>query len=68
MTKTSGNKRVPNKPTFEQREGLVSLPSQLRHPLLDTEKAVSDEADALYMLGACASFVSYLIAKTKQDD
>lgn len=37
----------------------------IRHPLLDEGDANVDEADALYMFGACAAFVSYLIAKAR---
>lgn len=35
----------------------------LRHSLSDVAEANVDETDALFMLGACASFVSYLIRK-----
>jgi hypothetical protein len=35
----------------------------IRHALLDDSTAKVDETDALFMLGACAAFVSYLIAK-----
>lgn len=35
----------------------------VRHALVLNDKANVDEADALLMLGACASFVSYLIAR-----
>jgi hypothetical protein len=37
----------------------------IRHPLVDDAKAKVDEADALFMIGACASFVSYMIHKAK---
>lgn len=37
----------------------------LRHPLLNDAKANVDESDALFMIGARASFVSYLIGKTR---
>lgn len=37
----------------------------LRHPLLEKAEARIDETDALFMIGACASFVSYMINKAK---
>lgn len=38
----------------------------LRHPLIDDEKAQVDDSDALFMIGACASFCSYLVAKGRK--
>jgi len=35
-----------------------------RHALVFDESAAVDEVDALFMLGACASFVSYLLARS----
>ena len=35
----------------------------VRHALVFADEAQVDEADALFMLGACASFVSYLLAR-----
>jgi hypothetical protein len=37
----------------------------IRHPLIDGPLANVDETDALFMIGACASFVSYLIGKAR---
>jgi len=37
----------------------------IRHALLDDSTAKVDEADAVFMLGACAAFVSYLINKAR---
>jgi hypothetical protein len=37
----------------------------IRHALLDDSAAKVDETDALFMLGACAAFVSYLISKAR---
>jgi hypothetical protein len=37
----------------------------IRHALLDDGAAKVDETDALFMLGACAAFVSYLINKAR---
>jgi hypothetical protein len=38
----------------------------IRHALLDEPVARVDETDALYLLGSCAAFVSYLINKARQ--
>ena len=48
---------------FEKLYGFASDEQGIRHALLDSDKAKVDESDALYMLGACAAFVSYLIRK-----
>jgi hypothetical protein len=48
---------------FSALYGYASDEKGIRHSLLDQDAANVDEADALFMLGACASFVSYLIAK-----
>jgi hypothetical protein len=45
--------------------GFTSDESGIRHALLEKGDADVDETDALFMLGACASFVSYLIGKGK---
>ncbi|MDR7148032.1 AbiJ-NTD4 domain-containing protein [Rhizobium sp. BE258] len=37
----------------------------LRHSLMDKDASEVDETDALFMLGACSAFVSYLISKAK---
>ncbi|MDI3562541.1 hypothetical protein [Bradyrhizobium sp. Arg816] len=37
----------------------------IRHALLDDSAAKVDETDALFMFGACAAFVSYLIGKAR---
>lgn len=49
---------------FEKLYGYTNDEDGIRHALSDEEARV-DEVDALFMLGACASFVSYLIAKSK---
>jgi hypothetical protein len=51
------------KSAFEKLYGYTNDESGIRHALLD-EGARVDEVDAIFMLGACASFVSYLIAKS----
>lgn len=45
--------------------GYTSDEKGIRHPLLDSDQAKVDEADAIFMIGACASFVSYLINKSQ---
>lgn len=42
----------------------TSAEQGLRHPLLDDPTAAVDEADAMFMFGACATFVTYLIRKS----
>jgi hypothetical protein len=44
--------------------GYTSDEKGIRHSLLDDEAAV-DQADAQFMFGACAAFVSYLIGKAR---
>jgi hypothetical protein len=39
----------------------------IRHALLDDSTAKVDEADAMFMLGACAAFVSYLLNKARSN-
>lgn len=46
--------------------GFASDEKGIRHPLIDDDTANVDETDALFMLGACASFVSYLIGKGRR--
>lgn len=48
---------------FDRLYGWTSDEKGIRHPLLNEGDANVSEADALFMLGACASFVSLLIAK-----
>ena len=45
--------------------GFTSDEKGIRHALLEDGDARVDESDAQFMLGACASFVSYLIAKSR---
>jgi hypothetical protein len=51
---------------FRSLYGFTSDEKGIRHPLLDKPGAQVDETDALYMLGSCAAFVSYLINKARQ--
>ena len=48
---------------FEKIYGYTNDEKGIRHPLLESAGAKVDEADAVYMLGTCAAFVSYLIAR-----
>jgi hypothetical protein len=51
------------KAAFGNLYGYTSDEEGIRHALVFQQEAKVDEADALFMLGACASFVSYLIAR-----
>jgi hypothetical protein len=51
---------------FSQLYNYTSDEKGIRHPLLDKPGAQVDETDALYMLGSCAAFISYLINKARQ--
>jgi hypothetical protein len=50
---------------FGNLYGFSSDESGIRHPLLELPAANVDETDALFMIGACAAFVSYLINKSR---
>jgi hypothetical protein len=50
---------------FGNLYGYTSDERGIRHPLLDDGTAKVDETDALFMIGACAAFVSYLIGKAR---
>jgi hypothetical protein len=50
---------------FGNLYGFTSDEKGIRHPLLEKPDAQVDETDALYMLGSCAAFVSYLINKAR---
>jgi hypothetical protein len=50
---------------FQSIYGYTSDEEGIRHSLLDDPQANVDEADALFMIGACASFASYLINKAR---
>jgi hypothetical protein len=51
---------------FGSLYGFTSDEKGIRHALLDKPGAEVDETDALYMVGSCAAFVSYLINKARQ--
>jgi hypothetical protein len=48
---------------FEKLYGYASDEHGVRHALVFGDEVLVDEVDALFMLGACASFVSYLLAR-----
>lgn len=52
------------KKALSELYGYTSDENGIRHSLLDNPQAKVDQTDALFMLGACASFVSYLLART----
>lgn len=51
------------KDAFSKLYGWTNDEKGIRHPLLEKATAAVDEVDAIYMLGACAAFVSYLIRR-----
>jgi len=65
-------KNYPLHPAFKKAlselYGFTSDENGIRHSLLDKSSAAVEEADALFMLGACASFVSYLLSRTRPKD
>jgi hypothetical protein len=50
---------------FNSIYGYTNDEKGIRHSLLDSSAPKVDETDALFMIGACASFVSYLIGKAR---
>ena len=63
---TRGHLHGSLKAAFCSLYGYSSDEKGVRHALVFREEAQVDEADALFMLGACASFVSYLLARGSQ--
>jgi hypothetical protein len=51
---------------FSNLYGFTSDEQGIRHSLLEKGEAEVDAVDAQYMLGACAAFVSYLLARARQ--
>jgi hypothetical protein len=45
--------------------GYTSNEQGIRHALLEAGAPAVDETDALFMIGACAAFVSYMINKAR---
>lgn len=56
------------KDAFIKLYGYTSDEQGLRHPLLDREKAKVGRDEAVFMLGACAFFASFLWRKHKAGD
>jgi hypothetical protein len=54
------------KTAFGALYGYTSDEEGVRHSLVFQKEAQVDEADALFMLGVCASFVSYLLTREAQ--
>jgi hypothetical protein len=52
------------KAAFGSLYGYSSNEEGVRHALVFGDEAQVDEADALFVLGACASFVSYILARS----
>jgi hypothetical protein len=50
---------------FLKLYGYTSDEKGIRHSLVDAPKSPADETDAIFMIGACASFVSYLVARAR---
>lgn len=53
---------------FGQLYGYTSEEGGIRHPMLEKDAPQVDETDALFMLGACASFVTYLTNRARQSN
>ena len=53
------------KKAFGALYGYTSDQEGIRHPLLEEGAPQVTEADALFMLGACASFVTYMITRAR---
>lgn len=53
------------KAAFNSLYGYTSDEQGIRHAHLNEPSSKPDEADALFMIGACAAFVSYLINKAR---
>lgn len=52
---------------FQKLYGYTSDEQGVRHALLDESSARVDSAEAIFMLGACAAFVSYLCRTCEQE-
>ena len=50
---------------FDKLYGYTSDEQGIRHALLEAGAPAVDEIDALFMIGACAAFVSYMINKAR---
>jgi hypothetical protein len=63
LNKLTGSTNIHGgmKKAFLALYGYTSNEQGIRHALLEADAPSVDEADALFMIGACAAFVSYLI-------
>lgn len=62
------NMHAAMKEGFKKLYGFTSDENGIRHPLLENDQAAVDEVDAQFMLGACASFCSYLASRYRELD
>jgi hypothetical protein len=64
LTVVERNHHLPSsrRAAFQTRDGSTRDEKGVRHALQFGDASIA-EADALFMLGACASFVSYLLAR-----
>lgn len=53
------------KDAFRKLYGYSSDEEGVRHALVFQDSSAADETDALFMLGACAAFVSYLLTRAQ---
>jgi hypothetical protein len=51
---------------FDSLYGYTSDEQGVRHAMLEADQPAVDETDALFMIGACAAFVSYMINKARK--
>lgn len=64
MLEMKGRIHPALKKGFESIYAYTSDEKGIRHALLDKGDAAVDEADALFMLGAASTFVTYLLSKS----
>lgn len=62
---TKGHLHGGLKSAFNKLYGYSSNEEGVRHALVFQDGPAVDEADALFMLGACAAFVSYLLTRAR---
>jgi hypothetical protein len=68
LTKLQKSGHIHNamKAGFSSLYGYASDEKGIRHALIEESEPKVTETDAIYMLGACASFVTYMIGKTRE--
>jgi hypothetical protein len=62
---TKTNIHAALKKGFVNIYGFSSDEQGIRHSLLEKQAPLVDEVDALFMIGACSAFISYLINKAR---